>query len=61
MVSTRLTQSFVSCDLGDPGRRDRVDPGKLLDLIQRIRGASATQPEMPRKPASTSKPLANAS
>ena len=60
MVSTRHTQSFVPCDLGDPDRRARVDPGKLLALIERIRGATPEHQARTPQPTPKPKPLANA-
>ncbi len=33
-------QSFACCETGVPTSRSRVDPGKLLALIHRIKSAS---------------------
>ena len=33
-------QSFASCETGASAQRSRVDPGKLLALIHRIKTAS---------------------
>ena len=57
MVSTRLTSPATLPGLTTTDRRNRVDPVKLLALIQRIRTASgATSPAQARpKPNAAAK------
>ncbi len=57
MVSTRLASPASPCGFADPGRRNRVDPVKLLDLIHRIKTASgdAPSPLMRPQPKSVAK------
>ena len=58
MVSTRLVSHFDASASTMDGCRHRVDPLKLLDLIERIRTAGAsTKPVQiaPAKPSATRK------
>jgi hypothetical protein len=43
MVSTRLAPPCTALGLDATDRRNRVDPVKLLDLIQRLKTASGAQ------------------
>jgi len=56
MNSTRIAAEFsptgLASDTRATGRRDRVDPQKLLNLIHRIKTASGT-PVPTRLPVST--------
>lgn len=58
MVSTRIASPISPMGFAEPGRRNRVDPVKLLDLIHRIKTASheASAPVMRQHP----KPVAKA-
>ena len=58
MVSTRIASPISPMGFVEPGRRDRVDPVKLLDLIHRIKTASheASAPALRHDP----KPIAKA-
>lgn len=58
MVSTRLAATCPATGFGARERRHRVDPGKLLDLIQRIRASSQAEP--PSLTNTKPKPLAEA-
>ena len=40
MTSTRLASTTTTLGFGEPGQRNRVDPVKLLALINRIKTAS---------------------
>ncbi|MXQ09727.1 hypothetical protein GQ651_17920 [Alphaproteobacteria bacterium GH1-50] len=58
MVSTRLVSHFDAPGTAQTGCRHRVDPLKLLDLIERIRTAGgSTKPVQiaPAKPSATRK------
>ena len=44
MTSTRLASSTTTLGLGEASQRNRVDPVKLLALINRIKSASADVP-----------------
>lgn len=50
MVSTRLASPVSPVGFDEPGRRDRVDPVKLLDLIHRIKTASGDSPSPMMRP-----------
>ncbi len=50
MVSTRIASPAGPIGFVEPGRRNRVDPVKLLDLIHRIKTASGDAPSPLMRP-----------
>ena len=53
MSGFKFTDDFQSADIGGTDRRARVDPGKLLDLIARMKAASGNTVKAPPRPVKT--------
>lgn len=50
MSELQCFEDFPCADLGGHDRRARVEPGKLLDLIARMKAASGTNIKAPPRP-----------